>query len=1762
MAEIRESSDSDQDGSVSNFSAFIQAIKGVKEEINQLSREDAISIFDVFNEKIKEGAQSTADYLDILRNTDETIANYLQSVGDSEPTFQDYVSYCQEAIDANDQLSLSAKVGELALKGLAMAGNMFLTWAITKVIELAAKAIYNFIHRVDIAKDALDEFNSEIETRRDTYKSHADLVDKVSESYENLASKVDTATNTNLDLSEEEYSEFLSITNEIAESFPTLVKGFDDSGNAILDFGDDCENSTEKLKELLETEKQLTNVKIASELPEYFKNIETVIKDYDKQISQFQNKINELNNTKIMLNNISTGDIDLFKQNKFSVDDLGAKQYSELHNLLNKSLSEFVDGLSSVEKLNLGNLNLGVNDFIKSDGQNMWLDLVNLNSEQRTELEAIIKDNINMLSLTVNDELSNARMSLNQAESSKESSWKDFTQNLVSGMNSKASFQALSAEGQQLATALVQGLDSGVAEDMDDLDPYKYVQENIVSKLSGNNAQEITNAYAKLLVLNPEDLSESNQTTVSNLISSLSQMLGMDENKLRISLGFEIDESSKERYEDLVGLFGKNAVEKLTPEDLEIAYTISSEQANKAIEEEKNKIKTELESLSKEGNVDLTIRPVIDSSAMQAAGWDVEDGSIATTFTQGEFIWQGDEENGQYVYVHYTPILHDGTVLTPDELTDYLYGTLESSQNILEADNKGIVLKVDTDLQGISEEDIKKFQNGEGSTSAIDGLIKKTGEWDDKVHSVQGQYYSTGDSVYYVTNALARLIQEQKKSQNINTTNTLLFSQQISQIQALSKGLDQLDTIMADIIEGEDFDYSSILNNEGFIEAFGQYKEEYENFIETITNSPDDISKCKSAFDELATAYVYGSGALADLTEESKDAAILELTQMGVANATEVVNSVLEKYSDALEIAEAKSFDLANATTQNISDFIEEQNVIGTSGEAFFYYALQKQLASDTGLSTTEECQQLINLANQTIQTAEILEKFINILNVINSDSWGDATKELAKKELQKMLAELSTVDVDFKNGQKTKASMAEAGKDAAEEYKEALEKELSDLDTVLNFITDTIQDQIDVWNDAKDAAVDALEAERDAAIEALEAEKALVQEKIDAKQKEIDKIKEAREERSAEIDLQKKQYDLERLQNQQTQLIYKDGQMVYTRDEAGIRDAREQVDEAKENIKILQIEKEISALEDVIDSLDKQIDSVNDHYDKLIEQTEKYFENLIKGLEEYKSRWEEIGELEEQAKIQVALEKLGFKTEDILNMSGDAFDQFKQRYLEVLKELYSGEAEMSSIFGNYVNTAQEELSKMNELGSDAGQGFLEGWGEKSEEITSATRQTASDAVDAYAEGQNSHSPSEDYKSLAHDAIDGLIIGIEEKKQEFIDSVKSLAQDGAIAFGEAFTSEENGLANSFDSLKLLIDSVAQAIGIGEEGTVGSLLSALSALSSFSLGEGETGIIGQFNALKSAIDEVTSAISGGGSKANEGGGLATGANGGAATPDMSGDGEGSGLTGAIKEIGTATDETLGMAGESSEEGEGVLGKFGQFKTAVDEVTKAIGTGEEDKEEEMSLISALKKHYEVAEETVPEVKGFFDELLSSISACVAKLGELAAGISALKTGGEGGSPVEFAAKGTSHAKKGLYVVGEEAPELIEDTKGNLSLATKPTLLNMKGGEKVYNGDETEKLLTPLDESNYPYAALMKSKSLLNAGTLYPVNNTLTRQFDGMMSTMKSVQPLHNASQNINLTIGDIQLQGVQDVNGLANAITTKLPNTLLQTMTKRK
>lgn len=61
-----------------------------------------------------------------------------------------------------EQIPKTSKAGQVALKGLAMAGNMLLFTAITKGIELTVKAIDDYVHRLDRAKEKLKETQSEL----------------------------------------------------------------------------------------------------------------------------------------------------------------------------------------------------------------------------------------------------------------------------------------------------------------------------------------------------------------------------------------------------------------------------------------------------------------------------------------------------------------------------------------------------------------------------------------------------------------------------------------------------------------------------------------------------------------------------------------------------------------------------------------------------------------------------------------------------------------------------------------------------------------------------------------------------------------------------------------------------------------------------------------------------------------------------------------------------------------------------------------------------------------------------------------------------------------------------------------------------------------------------------------------------------------------------------------------------------------------------------------------------------------------------------------------------------------------------------------------------------------------------------------------------------------------------------------------------------------------------------------------------------------
>lgn len=280
----------------------------------------------------------------------------------------------------------------------------------------------------------------------------------------------------------------------------------------------------------------------------------------------------------------------------------------------------------------------------------------------------------------------------------------------------------------------------------------------------------------------------------------------------------------------------------------------------------------------------------------------------------------------------------------------------------------------------------------------------------------------------------------------------------LAQVQALSTGLDQLDKIYADVYNKEDFDWSSILNNDGFKEAFGnmtnvteEYKNAYDDFIKTISNNPSDLSACQSAFNNLATAYIYNSDALKNVTEDTKASTIAMLEQMGIANAEEVVTAQIA--NNLLE-ARAATLDFASATDADINSLVAYANQLGLTAADVAQLCLKQIDVSNNPIKTQASLanlQSLISMAGVTGDKLTYLLKMINAVNNVASlAASGKATQSQITaagrivENLQGQMKNISTANVkpqvSYSGGTSTKSAINKANKSSGSSSKDSKE--------------------------------------------------------------------------------------------------------------------------------------------------------------------------------------------------------------------------------------------------------------------------------------------------------------------------------------------------------------------------------------------------------------------------------------------------------------------------------------------------------------------------------------------------------------------------------------------------------------------------------------------------------------------------------------------------------------------------------------------------
>ncbi len=652
--------------------------------------------------------------------------------------------------------------------------------------------------------------------------------------------------------------------------------------------------------------------------------------------------------------------------------------------------------------------------------------------------------------------------------------------------------------------------------------------------------------------------------------------------------------------------------------------------------------------------------------------------------------------------------------------------------------------KLANDLEGLDSIDLQALDGNEGENSSFDKLKEAAAGYKVNVDELIDALVRLG----YVQGEVQDSQQEDGYAAALSITDT------IDQLNTqLKPTFDSLKSAYQDIFTSDGFtlenvDISMLDSIKSKLDELNENKElginidysSFENLARVVTDTSSTADQVQKAFDSFATSVLNSTNVIDNMDENTMQLVTSMLESMGIANADEIAYESLTARMEGLALKEQllaeTGKELADITADDAAEFLEHAGATAVARTYLFQLVAAEQVFNAQGLDVSGKIEKLKELATAYGQTA-IATKIAHMedQNAKAHTSFTDSDYQMLVDEVNNAV---NNVHIDFGNIGGGSRSAGSAGKEAADTYLEAFEKELKDLDdlkdrgkatekqyldalrrlyvkyfrdkekylkeykkyehqyldgmkslyeSAFSYITKQIDQRIDAVNAEKDASVSRLEAERDATLEAIEAQKEQyeneiegIEKQIDAKEKEIQAMQDANEERKRAIDLQKAEYDLQRMQNQKTVNVYKDGQMVYEADTSGIRDARQEVEDAKLEIDIAKIEKEIDRLEDEkeilqerIDLLEKDAEQINQYYDQLIADTERHYDAMVKGLEDYKSQFEELTDLLENAQMEASLAELGINMDALLSGSQEEFEKLKTAYIGILADMSRG---------------------------------------------------------------------------------------------------------------------------------------------------------------------------------------------------------------------------------------------------------------------------------------------------------------------------------------------------------------------------------------------------------------------------------------------------------------------------------------------------------
>lgn len=227
----------------------------------------------------------------------------------------------------------------------------------------------------------------------------------------------------------------------------------------------------------------------------------------------------------------------------------------------------------------------------------------------------------------------------------------------------------------------------------------------------------------------------------------------------------------------------------------------------------------------------------------------------------------------------------------------------------------------------------------------------------------------TGLSATEVANQIDALSEKTKKSgedadKSSKSYHTL--SSTLKDLKDVNEAMSSLDSAYASLKSKEHVSFDNITKiQEAFKGTQGLSK-----FITLLSTSKSVTGEVQEAFNKLVGSYLETNVALNNLDDSNKKLITSQLEQMGVANASEIVDKRLAVQKQFLT---EKGRELADATATDIIEFKEEHKVSGDVETALSKLAAQKAGVNNVVLSTQGDIENLLSLMNTAHATTNAL---------------------------------------------------------------------------------------------------------------------------------------------------------------------------------------------------------------------------------------------------------------------------------------------------------------------------------------------------------------------------------------------------------------------------------------------------------------------------------------------------------------------------------------------------------------------------------------------------------------------------------------------------------------------------------------------------------------------------------------------------------------------------------------------------------------------